>query len=116
MRILVTGGAGYIGSHAARLFAARGHDVWVYDNLSAGHRAAVASDRLIVGDLAEVHRLDHALMNQRIEAVVHFAAHCFVGESVTNPGKYYQNNLVNALRSEERRVGKERREERSEDR
>ena len=62
MRILVTGGAGYIGSHAVRLFLARGHDVWVYDNLSMGHRAAVPADRLIVGDLAETHRLDHALV------------------------------------------------------
>jgi UDP-glucose-4-epimerase GalE len=97
MRILVTGGAGYIGSHAVRLFLARGHDVWVYDNLSAGHRRAVPADRLIVGDLAEVPRLDHALMLHRIEAVVHFAAFAYVGESVRDPGKYYQNNLVNTL-------------------
>src|SRR5690242_15485638 len=97
MRILVTGGAGYIGSHAVRLFLSRGHDVWVYDNLSAGHRAAVPADRLIVGDLAEAHRLDHALMQQRIEAVVHFAGSTYVGESVRRPGVYYLNNLVNTL-------------------
>ncbi len=97
MRILVTGGAGYIGSHAVRLFLARGHDVWVYDNLSLGHRAAVPADRLIVGDLAEVQRLDHAVILQRIDAVVHFAAFTYVGESVRDPGKYYQNNLVNTL-------------------
>ncbi len=97
MRILVTGGAGYIGSHAVKLFLARGHDVWVYDNLSYGHRAAVPADRLIVADLGEVQRLDHALMIHRIEAVVHFAAFCYVGESVTDPGKYYQNNVVNTL-------------------
>jgi UDP-glucose 4-epimerase len=97
MRILVTGGAGYIGSHAVRLFLSRGHDVWVYDNLSNGHRAAVPAERLIVGDLAEVPRLDHVLVMNRIEAVVHFAAFCYVGESVTDPGKYYQNNLVNTL-------------------
>src|SRR5947209_10833324 len=97
MRILVTGGAGYIGSHAVRLFLARGHDVWVYDNLSLGHRQAVPADRLIVGDLAEVPRLDHALLAHRIEAVVHFAAFVAVGESVRDPGKYYQNNLVNTL-------------------
>ncbi|MBI1914005.1 MAG: UDP-glucose 4-epimerase GalE [Planctomycetes bacterium] len=97
MRILVTGGAGYIGSHAVRLFLSRGHDVWVYDNLSLGHRAAVPCDRLLVADLAEVHRLDHALLQHRIEAVVHFAAFAFVGESVRDPGKYYQNNLVNTL-------------------
>jgi UDP-glucose 4-epimerase len=97
MRILVTGGAGYIGSHAVRLFLARGHDVRVYDNLSMGHRAAVPADRLIVADLAEAHRLDQALVEYRIDAVVHFAAFAFVGESVTNPAKYYQNNLVNTL-------------------
>src|SRR5215831_2697159 len=97
MRILVTGGAGYIGSHAVRLFLSRGHEVWVYDNLSFGHRSAVPSDRLVVGDLAEVHRLDHTLLHHRIEAVVHFAAFTFVGESVRDPGKYYQNNLVNTL-------------------
>jgi UDP-glucose 4-epimerase len=97
MRILVTGGAGYIGSHAVRCFLSRGHDVWVYDNLVTGHRAAVPAERLIVGDLAEVPRLDHALLAHRIEAVVHFAAFAYVGESVTDPGKYYQNNLVNTL-------------------
>jgi UDP-glucose 4-epimerase len=97
MRILVTGGAGYIGSHAVRLFLARGHDVQVYDNLSMGHRAAVPVGRLIVADLADVHRLDQALVEHRIEAVVHFAAFAFVGESVSNPAKYYQNNLVNTL-------------------
>jgi UDP-glucose-4-epimerase GalE len=97
MRILVTGGAGYIGSHAVRHFLSRGHEVWVYDNLSMGHRAAVPADRLVVGDLAEVQRLDHVLLMHRIEAVVHFAAFAFVGESVRDPGKYYQNNLVHTL-------------------
>src|SRR6516164_4847643 len=97
MRILVTGGAGYIGSHAVRLFLARGHDVWVYDNLSFGHRAAVPADRLVVADLNEPARLDHVLVTRRIEAVVHFAAFAYVGESVRDPGKYYQNNLVNTL-------------------
>jgi len=61
MRILVTGGAGYIGSHAVRLFLARGHDVWVYDNLSMGHCAAVPAERLIAADLCETQRLDHAV-------------------------------------------------------
>src|SRR3954464_6969128 len=98
MRILVTGGAGYIGSHAVRLFLSRGHDVWVYDNLSMGHRAAVPADRLIVGNLSELPRLAHALVLNRIEAVVHFAALAYVGESVQHPARYYQNNLVNTLR------------------
>jgi UDP-glucose-4-epimerase GalE len=97
MRILVTGGAGYIGSHAVRLFLSRGHDVWVYDNLSMGHRAAVPPERLIVGDLGEAPRLDHALLAHRIEAVVHFAALTYVGVSVQDPGAYYQNNVVNTL-------------------
>jgi UDP-glucose-4-epimerase GalE len=97
MRILVTGGAGYIGSHAVRLFLARGHDVWVYDNLVTGHRAAVPAERLIVGDLGEVERLDHVFVAHRIEAVVHFAAFALVGESVEHPARYYQNNVINTL-------------------
>jgi UDP-glucose 4-epimerase len=97
MRIFVTGGAGYIGSHAVRLLLSRGHDVWVYDDLSKGHRKAVPADRLIVGSLAEVPRLDHALLAHQIEVVLHFAAFSSVGESVKEPGRYYQNNLVNTL-------------------
>jgi UDP-glucose 4-epimerase len=97
MRILVTGGAGYIGSHAVRLFLSRGHDAWVYDDLSEGHRAAVPKERLIVGDLAEIQRVDHAVVERRIEAVVHFAGSTYVGQSVKEPAKYYQNNLVNTL-------------------
>jgi UDP-glucose-4-epimerase GalE len=97
MRILITGGAGYIGSHAVRVFLSRGHDVTVYDNLSMGHRAAVPAERLIVADLAETDRLDQVLVERRIEAVVHYAAFAFVGESVTHPARYYQNNLVNTL-------------------
>ncbi|MBI3411440.1 MAG: UDP-glucose 4-epimerase GalE [Planctomycetes bacterium] len=97
MRILVTGGAGYIGSHAVKLFLSRGHDVSVYDSLVYGHRAAVPADRLIVADLADVHRLDQVILERRIEAVVHFAAFCYVGESVQHPAKYWQNNLVNTL-------------------
>lgn len=102
MRILVTGGAGYIGSHTVRLLAARGHQVTVYDNLAMGHRQAVPPDSLIIGDLKDLDHLDHVLLIHRIEAVVHFAAHAFVGESVTNPAKYYQNNLVNTLNLMER--------------
>jgi UDP-glucose-4-epimerase GalE len=97
MNILVTGGAGYIGSHAVRLFLERGHDVWVYDNLLFGHRASVPVDRLTVGDLNETHRIDQLLLEKRIDAVVHFAAFCFVGESVQNPAKYWQNNVVNTF-------------------
>ncbi|MFO0812547.1 MAG: UDP-glucose 4-epimerase GalE [Gemmatales bacterium] len=97
MRILVTGGAGYIGSHAVRLFLSQGHDVWVYDNLTFGHAAAVPEDRLIVADLAERERLAATLREKKIEAVVHFAAYAYVGESVEQPLKYYRNNVVNTL-------------------
>jgi UDP-glucose 4-epimerase len=97
MRILVTGGAGYIGSHTVRLLLSRGHEVWIYDNLSEGHRAAVPAERLIVGDLCDVPQVDQLVMDRRIEAVIHFAAFTYVGDSVREPGKYYQNNLVNTL-------------------
>jgi UDP-glucose-4-epimerase GalE len=97
MRILVVGGAGYIGSHTVRLLNERGHDVWVYDNLSMGHRAAVPGDRLIVADLADAGILDQTFVAHRIEAVVHFAALCYVGESVVQPAKYWRNNVVLGL-------------------
>jgi UDP-glucose 4-epimerase len=97
MRILVTGGAGYIGSHTVKLLLARGHDVRVLDNLALGHRAAVSAERLTVADLADAAAVDHLLLAHRIEAVVHFAAFAAVGESVKQPQKYWQNNLVNTL-------------------
>jgi UDP-glucose-4-epimerase GalE len=74
-----------------------GHDVWVVDNLSAGHRAAVPADRLVVADLADTAAVDHVLVTRRIEAVVHFAALCYVGVSVHEPAVYYRNNTVNTL-------------------
>lgn len=97
MKVLVTGGAGYIGSHAVRLLERAGHDVWVYDNLSLGHRAAVPKGRLIEGHLMDRPRLIEALSSKRIEAVMHFAAFAAVNESVTDPAKYYQNNVVASL-------------------
>lgn len=97
MRILVTGGAGYIGSHTVKRLLAQGHTVTVFDNLGEGHRPAVPANALVVGDLADVDLLDQTLLANRIEAVVHFAASAYVGESVKDPGKYYRNNLVNSL-------------------
>src|SRR5438046_1980767 len=102
MRILVTGGAGYIGLHTVKLLLALGHAVTVYDNLSMGHRAAVPAECLVVGDLKDVDHLDHLLVENQIEAVVHFAANAYVGESVTDPAKYYLNNLVNSVNLLER--------------
>jgi len=102
MRVLVTGGAGYIGSFTARRLLERGHTVTVYDNLSAGHRENVPAENLIVGDLKDVDHLDQVLVVHRIEAVIHFAASCYVGESVTDPAKYYANNVLNGLHLLER--------------
>jgi len=97
MNILVTGGAGYVGSHAARWLARAGHDVWIYDNLAVGHRAAALPGRLIVGELADEPQLKEALQAHSIEAVMHFAAFALVGESVLDPAKYYRNNIVATL-------------------
>jgi UDP-glucose 4-epimerase len=97
MKILVTGGAGYVGSHCVRRLAAAGHEPWVYDNLSRGHSAAVPAGRLVVGDLAEQQKLTDLLREKRIEAVMHFAALALVGESVQQPHLYYANNVVGSF-------------------
>lgn len=97
MNVLVSGGAGYVGSHAARMLANAGHDVWVYDNLVFGHRGAVAPGRLIEGDLLDQAKLVDVLRSREIDAVMHFAAFAYVGESVTDPAKYYNNNVVGTL-------------------
>jgi UDP-glucose 4-epimerase len=95
MKVLVVGGAGYIGSHCVRQLRAAGHDPVVLDNLVYGHRAAVPADvpfhRVELGDEAAVGAI---LRDERIELVMHFAAYCYVGESVTQPLKYYLNNAA----------------------
>jgi UDP-glucose-4-epimerase GalE len=97
VNILVTGGAGYIGSHAADTIEKSGHGAIIYDNLSAGHRWAAGSKTLIEADLADKLSIQRAIEQHRIEAVIHFAAHAYVGESVADPRKYFQNNVVNTL-------------------
>jgi UDP-glucose 4-epimerase len=98
MRILVTGGAGYIGSVVTEELLNEGHEVVVYDNLSYGHRHAVsAAAEFVQADLLDGGPLRRTLSEQRIDAVMHMAAHALVGESVTQPAKYYQNNLVAGL-------------------
>lgn len=97
MRILVIGGAGYVGSHAVRVLARAGHEVLVYDNLSVGHREAVPAEQLIVGEVADGGLLRSVLRTSRIDAVMHFAAFALVGESVAEPAKYYRNNVIAAL-------------------
>ncbi len=90
--VLVTGGAGYIGSHTVRLLQRLGVDVVVYDDLSTGHRAAVQGP-LVVGDLGDREALRAAFDEQRPVAVIHFAAKCYVGESVQDPATYYHQNV-----------------------
>ncbi len=95
--VLVTGGAGYIGSHAAKALHRAGYRVVVYDNLAAGHRGAVKFGDLVEGDIADVAAVRTALRRHEIFAVMHFAAFLDVGESVRDPFRYYRNNVGGAL-------------------
>ena len=98
MRILVTGGAGYIGSVVTEQLINDGHEVVVYDNLSKGHRDAVVEGaRFVEGDLLEADKLRQTLTGNSVEAVIHMAAYSLVGESVEQPAKYYHNNVVAGL-------------------
>ena len=93
--VLVVGGAGYIGSHAARALRRHGYSVIIYDNLSTGHRILADGFEIVHADIQEVSRLSKVL--GRVDAVMHFAAHAYVGESVQNPRKYFKNNVEAAL-------------------
>ena len=95
--ILVTGGAGYIGSHTVRELRERGMDVVVYDNLSTGHIEAVGDTPFVKGDLFDVELLRKTFREYNVDSVIHFAAYSLVGESMTNPAKYYHNNVAGTL-------------------
>ncbi len=107
--VLVTGGAGYIGSHAAKALHQAGHRVVVFDNLVAGHREAVRYGELVEGDVTDVAAVRSALRRHDIVAVMHFAAFLDVGESVREPARYYRNNVVGALSVLEAMVAERRR-------
>lgn len=95
--ILVTGGAGYIGSHTVRELRERGADVVVYDNLSTGHVESIGDTPFVKGDLFDTELLCKTLREYNVDAVIHFAAYSLVGESMTNPAKYYHNNVAGTL-------------------
>ncbi len=97
MNILVVGGAGYIGSHMTRMLIREGHDVVVLDNLTTGYPESVKQGELIIGDAGNQPLVESVLKQYGIEAVMHFAAHALVGESVIHPAKYYRNNVVGTL-------------------
>jgi UDP-arabinose 4-epimerase len=93
--VLVVGGAGYIGSHAARALRHHGHQVVIYDNLSTGHAFLAKGFELVEGDITDAPKL--AATMRRVDSVMHFAAHAYVGESVENPRKYFRNNVEAGL-------------------
>jgi UDP-glucose 4-epimerase len=97
MKILVTGGAGYIGSHVVRALGDAGHDLIIYDNLSTGHEWAILSGRLVRGDLADKRFITETLNAFLPAAVIHFAASIQVEESIRKPLAYYRNNVINTL-------------------
>ena len=98
MNVLVVGGAGYIGSHMVRLLGQQGHEVVVLDNLSTGFREAVTFGDFVEGDLQDEALVEKTIRDYKVDSVMHFAACALVGESVVDPAKYYQNNVVAACK------------------
>ena len=94
MKVLITGGAGYIGSHCNRYFAEKGVETVVLDDLSSGHREAVTDGRFVEGDFGDRGLLDKVLGAEKFDGIIHFAAFIDVAESVAEPAKYYENNVV----------------------
>lgn len=95
--VLVTGGAGYIGSHAVKQLLRKNYEVIVYDNLVSGHEQFILTENFVEGDIGNRELLDETFRNYEPDAVMHFAAHCRVGESVKEPAKYYENNVTKGL-------------------
>lgn len=97
MNILVTGGAGYIGSHVVKEILKKGHKPFILDNFSKGHKEAIAGGEIIVGDLKNKEFIDRIFQDYKFDSVIHLAADSLVGESVERPDKYYQNNLIGSI-------------------
>lgn len=97
MAVLVCGGAGYIGSHVNKLLHKQGYETIIFDNLVYGHKEAVKWGKFVQGDLRNISEIDSIFLSNRIDAVFHFAAYAYVGESVVDPEKYYINNVSNTL-------------------
>ncbi|HXH73904.1 MAG TPA: UDP-glucose 4-epimerase GalE [Bacteriovoracaceae bacterium] len=96
MRVLVTGGAGYIGSHVVKALGPLGHELYILDNLSTGFKSSITFGELIVGDLSDQDKMEQLFQEKKFDAVIHFAGSIVVPESVADPLKYYQNNTVNS--------------------
>jgi UDP-glucose 4-epimerase len=96
MKILITGGAGYIGSHVLKALSTGNHEITVYDNLSTGFKEAITAGELVVGDLSDREKLDKLFSDKKFEAVLHFAGSIVVPDSVSDPLGYYRNNTINS--------------------